>query len=147
MAYGKSQSYINRGDKAQNQFYNACLAIGKNIRKPKTRDQKVKNHVDFYVDDKIIDVKSQKSHLYIELKNDQGLDGWYFCQKINIFAFQFENHFKIISRSDLVELVQENRHYGKISTKPKDKSECLVFNWDIVIGKVKYLYKVNNNGK
>jgi hypothetical protein len=65
------------GEKAEQHFKRLMEAKGKFVL-PSTRDQNIYEHVDFWVDDKGIDVKGNR-HLdciWLELNNVQGKDGW-----------------------------------------------------------------------
>lgn len=128
IGYGKSKNNIIKGDMAQDDFYMSALISDNKIEEPKTLDEKINKHIDFYFNNKTIDVKSVKcdnyNEIWIELKNDQGLDGWCFSD-LDLIAFEQLNYFLIVERTELLKIIDP---YQRRFYKKNDKSECIVLN-------------------
>jgi len=96
------------------------------------------SHVDFVLnkDNKEwrVDVKGAKKisrtnekpcfeHTWIEKKNCRGQNGWILGESSHI-AFELENEFIIVSRKDLLELVEKLCDFNKLVTQSKKALYC-----------------------
>ena len=104
------------GSDAEKRFVSIFEAIGHKVTKS-TRIQDMREHWDFMVNGRSrIEVKARKklrrhnadvadSVLYVEFKNVAGYDGWMYG-KADFMAFECEDGFMLVKRSDLVKIAE-----------------------------------------
>jgi hypothetical protein len=82
-----------------------------------TEDENKKQHIDFHIKKygrcdvksmKIFDSKKrQDKYICIEFQNNSGYLGWVDSETTDCFAFEFEDHYSIVKRSELCTLARE----------------------------------------
>jgi len=91
-------------------FADTLRARGCNVVKSTPEEDKMK-HIDFYVNDKGVDVKAKRGldKIWLEITNTRGYRGW-LKGEAEYIAFHFPdfNHFKFFRREDLLKFVEEN---------------------------------------
>lgn len=98
-----------KGAKAETDFKNSLDGFFDSNLKLTGVDDGQFDHIDFSCDLKMtVDVKSIKDprSIWVEIKNIKGYDGWLYGKATHI-AFERHDHFKIVRRLDLVELVDK----------------------------------------
>lgn len=103
------------GAKAESLFAEIYKSRGKELRKANTKQDKFE-HIDFFfANGESVDVKARKKInrknkaaqddlIFVEIKNVSGKNGW-LHGKADWIAFERENDFVIVSRKELVKLV------------------------------------------
>lgn len=124
------------GQRAEDIFRQLAESKGYEVE-VSSREQQF-NHIDFILkkDNKEwkIDIKGAKKisranekpcfeHTWIEKKNCRGQDGWILGHASEI-AFELENEFIIVSRKDLLELVEKLCDFDKLVTQSKKALYC-----------------------
>ena len=97
---------LKAGKEGQQRFYDSCRAVGKVIKKTSKEDD-IKNHTDFIVDEIGFDVKGLKQtqkegKILLEINNVQGNMGW--CNDKNkpaFIAFDYGSFFLCVKNEDL----------------------------------------------
>jgi hypothetical protein len=101
------------GTAAEQRFFDICKKR-KYVIRPATQKENIVSHFDFIVQGKRVEVKSMKAPrrgqapdpniIYLELRNVEGGDGWLYG-RADFIAFEQERGFLIVSRKELVQLV------------------------------------------
>lgn len=134
--HDKTGQCAQTGKRAEDLFRDLAEKRGYTVQ-ISSREQQF-NHIDFILEKGgqkwKIDVKGAKKlsrknddpcfkHIWIEKKNCRGQNGWILGESSHI-AFELENEFVIVSRKDLLELVEKLCNFDKIVTQSKKALYC-----------------------
>ena len=111
-----------KGAKAEVDFKNSLDGFFGSDLKLTGVDDGQFDHIDFVCELNMkVDVKAIKdpSSIWVELKNIKGYDGWLYGKATHI-AFERHDHFKVVRRLDLVELVDKLVDKTTMVELPKD---------------------------
>jgi hypothetical protein len=114
----------NMGQNSQRDYYQSCKAAKLDVRQA-SNTQDMKQHIDFIVDGRTVDVKGMKDthklgQILLELKNVQGNDGWCSVSGPQEIAFDFGAFFFHAKTTDLIKLVKKKCDLEKKVYKAKD---------------------------
>ena len=122
----KYQEQYDDGKASENRFKSIIESYGKSVVEA-TRKQNIEDHIDFFIGDSdnyvSVDVKGPKGKdrtdpnkkvkplsetwTWVEFKNVNGDPGWLYG-KANYIAFEVEEGFLIVKRTDLISFCQEH---------------------------------------
>lgn len=133
-------SYI-KGKKAEDLFNDVMVSRGNTIE-PASKEDNINKHIDFYVNNKGIDVKGNKTRdsIWLEIKNVKGDKGWLEGEAdyivfdiIDLEAFSF------FKRKELLKFVKEikekttnKKDYLKLYTRENRKDIIVRVNYNMI---------------
>lgn len=133
-------SYI-KGKKAEDLFNDVMVSRGNTIE-PSSKEDNINKHIDFYVNNKGIDVKGNKTRdsIWLEIKNVKGDKGWLEGEAdyivfdiIDLEAFSF------FKRKELLKFVKEikekttnKKDYLKLYTRENRKDIIVRVNYNMI---------------
>ena len=108
------------GDKSEDRF-DALMKRNGYVVHTSTSDQNIHSHIDRFVNiDNVdefvgIDVKARKLYSdgngnedmcnLVEMMNVRGNEGWLYAKHMKYLAFEYDDHFKIVDREKLIDLL------------------------------------------
>ena len=126
-------SYL-KGKKAEDLFREVMLDRGHEVRESNKKDN-IEKHIDFYVNNKGIDIKGNKTRdsIWLELKNVKGKEGWLKGEAdfivfylVDLKAFSFYKRKDLLRFTKGIELRTSNKNeYLKIYTRRNRKDEII----------------------
>ncbi len=120
--FDKTGKASKQGANAEQEFKNALDGFfGSNIELTGV-DNGQFDHIDFRCNLSMdVDVKSIKdpATLWIEFKNVGGYDGWLYGSATH-FAFERKDSFQIVTKKDLIDLVDKLVDFDTMVSSPKD---------------------------
>lgn len=124
----KQQYDYMYGEFVENQFQ-ICMKERFNSVTKSNRHENIHKHIDFYINDKGVDVKGGRhlDTIWLELKNVQGKNGWlegkadYICFYIHeLKSFCFYKRIDLLNLLDgVTETTTDKKDYWKIYTRSK----------------------------
>jgi len=130
---------FTEGKKAENKFADLMIKRGNTCVKS-SRSDDINNHIDFYVNDKGVDVKGNRhlETIWLELKNVRGDDGWLLGKakyivfdvvELNSFCF-FDRHELYLFVSNITEIAESKKDYMKLYTREGRKDVIVKVRYD-----------------